>query len=161
MGHYDFEKDVRYARELEVTVIGYVCENYGFSIVHRNFGKYYDFKLKRCSDGAEFAFELKGDYQFAKTGNIAIEYESRLEPSGISVTRADYYIYHVFLEDDYSIDFLMPVGKLKNLVSEKKYTKIVNGGDSGSNTKFYLFPLDVIRPISKIMKLTLDKTAMV
>ena len=36
--------------------------------------------------------EVKRDFWIGRTGNIAIEYESRGNPSGISTTQAEYWV---------------------------------------------------------------------
>ena len=54
---------------------------------------YYDIEITK--DNVVTTYEVKADRQAHTTGNIAIEFEYNNKPSGISVTRADYYAYYV------------------------------------------------------------------
>ena len=77
-----------------------------------------------------------------KTGNIAIEFESRGKPSGIAVTEAKWWV-HVLAdkEDDYCM-LLFPTDKLKK-IARKHFSKAINGGDDDTS-KFVLLPLKEI-----------------
>jgi hypothetical protein len=77
-----------------------------------------------------------------KTGNIAIEFESRGKPSGIAVTEAKWWV-HVLAdeEDDYCM-LLFPTDKLKK-IARKHFSKAINGGDNDTS-KFVLLPLNEI-----------------
>jgi len=77
-----------------------------------------------------------------KTGNIAIEFESRGKPSGIAVTEAKWWV-HVLAdkEDDYCM-LLFPTDKLKK-IARKHFSKAINGGDNDTS-KFVLLPLKEI-----------------
>ena len=67
-----------------------------------------------------------------KTGNIAIEFESRGKPSGIAVTEAKWWVHVLADEDD----------KLKK-IARKYFSKAINGGDNDTS-KFVLLPLKEI-----------------
>ena len=90
--------------------------------------------------------EVKADFMFTRTNNIAIEFHSRGKPSGISTTRA--HLYMIMLEkkvEDVKIQYLLvvPVEKLKESIERKEYFKIhTNSGDSGSSTQIYLYKFD-------------------
>ena len=77
-----------------------------------------------------------------KTGNIAIEFESRGKPSGIAVTDAKWWV-HVLAdeEDDYCM-LLFPTDKLKK-IARKYLSKAISGGDNDTS-KFVLLPLKEI-----------------
>lgn len=62
--------------------------------------------------------EVKTDFLAQETGNIALEYESRGKPSGISVTEADFYAYCLPLANFQNIIIFMEINELKRLARE-------------------------------------------
>jgi len=92
--------------------------------------------------------DVKADFMFTKTNNVAIEFHSRGKPSGISTTHAN--LYMIFLEKNINnskINYLLviPVEKIKTSIERKEYFKIhKNSGDSGSSTQIYLYKFDDI-----------------
>ena len=90
--------------------------------------------------------EVKTDFIAHKTGNIAIEFQSRGKPSGISITEADYYVYLIPFAP---LSEIMIVAKVSEL---KKITRIFgkqNGvktmGDSNTSKS-------VLIPIKRLFK---------
>jgi hypothetical protein len=63
--------------------------------------------------------ELKTEtWQWEQTGNICIEYQQNGNPSGISVTEADYWV-HELRRDDQTLCYLMfPIQRLLELVDQ-------------------------------------------
>ena len=86
--------------------------------------------------------EVKTDYLAQKTGNIAIEYQSRGKPSGISITEADYYAYFLPLANFSNIILILEIDELKRLsrlyFQKGKTTKM---GDENSSIAV-LIPID-------------------
>jgi hypothetical protein len=87
----------------------------------------------------DIAYEVKSDRRAYQTGNLCIEYEHSNVPSGISVTKADYWLYFVIIPDiqiPYRL-YKIPTSVLNNVVSNPEtrtwYT------DNG-NSRFYLVP---------------------
>jgi hypothetical protein len=78
--------------------------------------------------------ELKSEtWQWEKTGNVFIEYKQNGEPSGISVTEADYWV-HELKRDGKTLVYLMfPLDRLKELAREaiRKGRKRTQAGDGG------------------------------
>lgn len=75
--------------------------------------------------------EVKKDDWTTKTGNIAIEFECRGKPSGISITKADFWCHvvgHYFVLV-FPVDFLRKV--CDNLKYDENYVK--NVGDKNSS----------------------------
>lgn len=62
--------------------------------------------------------EVKTDFMAQETGNIALEYESRGKPSGISITEADFYAYCLPLANFQNIIIFMEINELKRLARE-------------------------------------------
>lgn len=83
--------------------------------------------------------EVKRDFMASKTGNIAVEYESRGEFSGILTTEAEHY---AFVLDNMTI--IIETAQLKELMNIPS-AKIVTGGDDGTSTM-------VLIPLSEVIK---------
>ena len=84
---------------------------------------------------------------FDKTGNVAIEYESRGTPSGISSSKADNW-YYVLGDDIY----LASLPSLRSyLIQHWDRYKRVDGGDDGTS-KLVLLPLSVFKEIFKLIR---------
>lgn len=60
--------------------------------------------------------ELKSEsWQWEQTGNIAVEYRRKGQPSGISITQADFWV-HELLRDGETLVYLMfPIERLKQM----------------------------------------------
>jgi len=84
-------------------------------------------------------FEVKEDFTHAKTGNVGLEFSCRGKLSGISVSKAEYYIYKIHNADGTCGIYLFRTEVLKKMANDKLYFRIVNGGDVGSNSMNYLF----------------------
>ncbi len=94
------------------------------------------FDIRIISSG--MTFEVKYDLMAPETGNIAIEYESRGKPTGLSATAADFWVYKFG-----NVYWAVSTSGLKQrLFKEKKYFKEVCGGDAGSGTKMYLVKVE-------------------
>ena len=138
MANYNFRKDLEEAKGIEKEFAGKFGSRFHLLGVEYNDDYRYDVKFKTAN--GSFTFEVKHDIMSSKTGNLALEYECRGRDSGISKTEASYWAYK--LDNDF---YWIKVADLKSLVTDKKYFRKVIGGDSGSNTKMYLFKLDVIK----------------
>ena len=76
--------------------------------------------------------EVKSDRIAHETGRVFIEVYSRDKPSGISTTKADYWIYRIDAKDT---AIIIPVGRLRELVKRNfEYSKkFVKGGDNDTS----------------------------
>jgi len=73
------------------------------------------------------------------TGNIAIEYKYKGNPSGIAVTEAKWWAHVLDDGGETYCTLLFPTGKLKEL-ARKHMDKKRNGGDN-NDAEFVLLPL--------------------
>lgn len=103
------------------------------------FNKNYDLTITK--DDKLTKYEVKSDRRAFKTLNLAIEFECRNKPSGISCSEADIYAYFIIKPNDLFDLYLIPVEDLKKMINEKKYKRIVSGGDNYSS-KMYLMNLN-------------------
>ena len=94
--------------------------------------------LKWKKNNNEITYEIKTDVFVAPiydTGNIFIEYESRGKNSGISVTKADWFVtYFKYLKEIWFIKS----ETLKTLIQENEFPIFYDAGDVGSATHGYL-----------------------
>lgn len=159
MGNYNFNLDLPTAKKTEEEVANLLVALYKAEII--KYEDSYRYDLLALINKVQYKFEVKEDFMCWKTGNIALEYESRGKPSGIQTTESDFYVYKVNWDEspnrknknpEYIINY---TSRLKNMVSEKMYHRIVNGGDKNSNTMNYLFRYDVF--VSRGRTVTLTK----
>jgi hypothetical protein len=137
MPNYDFKKDLPIARKTEQEVAKLLEKVYDAEIMH--FGNTNKYDIFTVIKGKPYKFEVKEDFTCKKTGNVGLEFECRGKPSGIQTSEADYYIYKIHTKDDGIHFYLFKTTTLKNMIMEKDYFRIVNGGDEGSNSMNYLF----------------------
>ena len=87
---------------------------------------------------------------WAKTGNIAIEYESYGRPSGINATEADYWFHNLCIGKDTFATLVFDVPSLKRIIENLDHKKSVSGGDNNASRMYLLnlqklFSSDVIK----------------
>ena len=87
---------------------------------------------------------------WAKTGNIASEYESYGKPSGINATEADYWFHNLCIGKDTFATLVFDVPSLKRIIENLDYKKSVSGGDNNASRMYLLnlqklFSSDVIK----------------
>jgi len=123
---------------------------------NEEFNKKFDIDLKRGKIFEEKIQKIFGDKKlevksedarlWAKTGNIAIEYEFNGKPSGIEATESDYWV-HVLHDNEKPIIFyIFPVDLLRYFIQEEQ-PKTTSGGDNNLS-KMYLIPIcDLIKYI--------------
>jgi hypothetical protein len=136
MGNYNFGVDLKVAGVTEKQVGQYLAENCGATSITYNHDNRYD--LKMFMGDRFWTVEIKEDFMCAKTGNVAVEFESRGKPSGINSSQADMYIYVIHTAQ--GIKYLaLHTKTLKRIITHGDYFRSVTGGDEGSETKSYLF----------------------
>lgn len=93
----------------------------------------------------KFSLEIKFDKMSSATGNLAIEHEKPKTgtPSGINVTRADFWVY--VLRQPLAA-YLVPVLDLKSFVANTRPKKSIKWAGDG-NASIWVYSLDVILPI--------------
>ena len=137
MAYYNFEADLKIAEKTEKEVAVILEKHHKAKILEFEDTNKYD--ILALIKGKKFTFEVKEDFIGAMTGNVGMEYECRGKPSGIQVSKADFYVYKLHIGDNQVLFVLHETGKLKEKIANKTYFRIVNGGDKGSNSMNYLF----------------------
>lgn len=141
--NYEFRADLAMAKATEQRLADYLVRKFDMELLDIGSGSDYDL-LMQTKSGRQFSIEVKEDFMCEKTGNVAVEYWSRGKASGISVTVADYYFYVIHEPLRLTVNSIK-TDALKNIIITKQYFTEVSGGDAGSDTKSYLFKLNVIK----------------
>lgn len=146
--NYDFGKDLPIARKTEKQVAEYLVEKAGMKFIKDNDDNKYD--LLMAMGEKEITIEVKEDFSCERTGNVGVEYHCRGKPSGISVSKADLYLYKVHEPSGRKGLYIIKTPSLKKMCFEDQaWFREVNGGDPGSNSLNYLFKLDVFKKYFK------------
>ena len=127
-----FLKNVNKYHIYEIIASEKICLLNNTQLIKFNNDYRYDFKT---SD--KIKYEVKTDELSLKTNNLFIEFESYKKPSGISSTKAHYYIFSDTI--DY---YLIETQKLKTILSNIENKKIVSTKDK--QTFGYLIHKEVI-----------------
>ena len=129
-----FISDLKFGEAYELEFIKYIQHDKYI----KPQGKFKDYDLKCYLNGKITRYEIKSDRLMNKTGNIAIEFNCNNSPSGIESTRATYWgIFEVISDIEYQL-YIIPTKKIRKLIEQKQYKKIVAGGD-GFRAKMFLF----------------------
>jgi len=138
MPFYDFSKDLPVARETEKEVANLLVKIYkGLEIL--DFEDTYKYDILATWNGKRFTVEVKEDFICEFTGNVGMEFSCRGHDSGIRTTESKYYLYKLHTKN-YGIQYVIhKTSTLKKMIADKKYFRIVNGGDEGSDSMNYLF----------------------
>lgn len=140
--NYDFSKDLPIAIKTEEEVAAKFEEFYGHTVVRHDRTNKYDMLVKTAKKGKEFSVEVKEDFTCEETGNVGLEFHCRGKPSGIDVTQATHYVYKLHTKQGIRF-YIIKTDKLKKMIVDRKYKRIVIGGDKDSGSMNYLFGLDV------------------
>lgn len=147
MGNYNFRSDLKEAKETEKLVAQMLLDKQPeveCSVTFNNDNRW-DFQL-----GNE-TYEVKDDQYSAKSGNVAIETSCRGKPSGISVTEADWWVHVIYLPtNNEQLATFTPTSVVKEMIT-KDYATLKTGGDKGSSTEFYTFPMGYLIEVSNFI----------
>jgi hypothetical protein len=102
-------------------------------------GKFKDYDIAVIKDNVRTLYEVKADRKTCSTGNIVIEFACGAEPSGISTTAADFWVYFAVGTGTF---YLIPTDEIRKAIDAIKYTKTIRGGD-GWRSHMYVFPAQV------------------
>jgi hypothetical protein len=150
MPHYSFRKDHKIARKTERQIADYLVAK-GYEFIDECNNADYDIRM-RTPSGDVITIEIKEDFSCQRTGNVGLEYHCRGKPSGISVSKADFYLYKVHEPNGEKNMYIIKTSELKEMVENKLWFREVNGGDPGSNSLNYLFKLGVIKNRFKVLR---------
>jgi len=129
-----FFSDLEYGNKIQRLVL---CEKYNGFIVREKPGLFKDYDCEIVREGRIDYFEFKADRRAAETGNLAIETLCNRKPSGISTTKADFWIHCVCSGEDVLEVYEVPVKNLNEMILRSEYDSI-RDTDNG-RTVMYIF----------------------
>lgn len=148
--YYDVTIDKPIADKTEKEISEMFYRQYGWKTVSINKDFMYDLLLEK--NGRKIKLEIKEDFTCYRTGNVGLEFHCRGRLSGISVSQASHYLFKVHTRKGL-LYLLIKTERLKQMIEENKFHRIVTGGDPQSDSKSYLFSLGVmIKNSKKIFK---------
>lgn len=144
--NYDFNKDLPIAKRTEAQITDYLVSK-GMTFLEDCDDNRYDVKMGvgKGDDMKEVTIEIKEDFTCERTGNVGVEIESWGRPSGLAVSKADFYLYKVHEPSGRKGLYLIKTSKLKKMVKNGEWFREVVGGDPGSNSRNFLFKLGVVK----------------
>ena len=140
----NFHESLSVGKIIENNVLGFVREKYTKSYIKEGYFKGYDIYVPE----KEMGIEVKADEMSQRTGNLVVEIEFDGEPSALSTTLAEWYVFY----DGECYIWIKPQ-ELKR-ISEKygKLREFVGNGDTKSK-KAYLIKKDVVKEYANFIKM--------
>lgn len=105
------------------------------------YGQEREERIEKILKEGKLEVKTERDWWF-KTGNIAIEIECNGKPSGIMVTKSDYWVHILANGDKDYCRLIFDTKTIKKLT--KKYIGTLKNGGDGWRSKFVLIPLSEI-----------------
>lgn len=139
MAFNDFIKDL-VESEIGVNKLVELLQRKGATEVELSNAKEYDVAYT-SSLNQKITLEVKEDFLYQKTGNVAIEYMQWDKPTGISSSTADYYVYKLS-NDFFSIKRESLQAKIESSVAANQTRKVVTY-DKKKKIDLYLVPVAV------------------
>lgn len=116
-------------------------------MIHNNDFKY-DLKVGQIGEQliasifTDKTIEVKRDSWIGRSGNIAIEYESRGKPSGIATSKADYWIIIFSGEYNDEIGFFIESERLKKIARFYYLAGNIKSMGDSNTSKAVLIPIE-------------------
>ena len=122
--NYNFDKDLKDGKKGEQVIRHLVESVMGLKYIKDNDTNAFDLLFQGNGEDPT-TFEVKTDlweqdWGKGGSGNMAIEYKCRGKPSGISVTKATYFVYYLVNVSDKQI-WIIEVDKLRDLILSEKF----------------------------------------
>ena len=95
-------------------------------------------------------YEVKLDIKAKTTGNVFIEYLCRNKLSGISITEAKYYLIVIPYQPEETF-LLIKTRKLKELIEKEAYFKHFQPNKYNNFSGGYIFTIDALKAIAKLI----------
>ena len=135
----NFWDDLKFGEHWEMKFL----EHIEFDSYVKKAGCFKPYDLKVYHNNKITRYEVKADRMTYKTKNIAIEYECRNKPSGITTTRAKKWAYFELIPNGYIL-YLIPVRRIRKFIDLNMYKRTCSGGDN-FQSQMYLFDRQVFK----------------
>ena len=125
-----FERDLSHGEWGEKVIMMYLwCQ--GMMFKHFNDDYRYDIKMYSEKHEKDVLWEVKTDIYPEETGNMAIEIRYKNKPSGISHTKAEWFVYY-YKHIPFRNVWMIKVEELKKLIKENSFPVTMGGDDNQS-----------------------------
>ena len=130
MMYTKFKKDLIIGNEGEWNIANFF-KGYGFKNIKYNNDYRWDICITNPSNNKVSYFEVKTDVYKRDTGNMAVEIRYRGNPSGISHTEAEFFVYYYKDSGDM---YVIKCSELRDLIKQNiEKLKVVMGGDDNQS----------------------------
>jgi hypothetical protein len=133
---YNFNHDLALSQTSVNKVKDYIKSIGGTDIKENDDSK---FDIAFNLSGKTYTVEVKEDYMYHLTGNVAIEYSSREKDSGVSTSKADLWCYVLDRGIGYDGIYFVNLSRLRRQLRKENYPE-KQGGDE-LTSKLYLVPI--------------------
>ena len=118
-----FNKDLKRGKQIEHKVLNQIKTKYKNAYIERGYFKEWDIFIPELNFGVEVKLDKKSKY----TGNIVIEINFNNKPSGLSTTKAKYWVIY----DGYKYNWFL-VNDINKCINDNnlKYYSFIGEGDS-------------------------------
>lgn len=118
-----FNKDLKRGKQIEYKVLNQIKTKYKNAYIERGYFKEWDIFIPELNFGVEVKLDKKSKY----TGNIVIEINFNNKPSGLSTTKAKYWVIY----DGYKYNWFL-VNDINKCINDNnlKYYSFIGEGDS-------------------------------
>jgi hypothetical protein len=134
-----FTEDLQYGEEWERTAIAKLHAD----TIRKMDGKFLYFDYIIYKNSIIELIEVKTDRYCIKSGNIAIEFKCNGKDSGITTSKADFWL--IVVPEETPVYYYIPTKILKDYIYKEYYTTIKTGGD-GNRAFLYLFHRSIFTP---------------
>ena len=137
-----FKEDLKAGREIEEYVLSIIQEKYPKAKIMEGYFKEYDIMIPEIDK----TVEVKSDIKSLETGNYVVEVSFDGNPSALSTTTADYWVFY----DSECLVWITP----ENIWRAVKWLplhKFIGKGDTKSKNA-YLCPKEYIRIVADFIK---------
>jgi hypothetical protein len=133
---YNFQHDLALSKESVNKVIDYLTSIGAIDILQNDDSRY---DISFTLDSKTFTMEVKEDFMYHRTGNVAIEYSSREKDSGVATSVADLWCYVLNRGIGYDGTYFVNLSTLRKHLETHTYPQS-EGGDN-LTSKLYLMPI--------------------
>ena len=124
---YNFAKDLKDGTKGEQVIRHFAEDKMGLKYIKGNSTKYYDLLFQDYGEDPT-TIEVKTDLweKDNGSGNMVIEFKNRGKPSGLSTTKATYFVYYLVNVSDKQI-WVIETSKLKELIKDNNFSEVLIG----------------------------------
>ena len=138
--HNDWKKSFELGLKYEKLLPDYVEEGYDEYVKAPN-KQFPDWDAKFRYGNEWRHYEVKADFSANKTGNLFIEYRHTGVPSGISLTKSEYYVFFILNGEELVDVYEIPTEILKEKCNSGRYRTATCYNSGWNKSEGYLIPI--------------------